>query len=421
MSKIAPVRCEYTELLPVNQLKPHPKNRNQHPTEQLARLAKLISFHGFRHPVIVSKLSGFIVAGHGRWEAAKIIGLKEVPVDYQDFDDEAAEYAFLVSDNAIAAWAELDLSGINADIGDLGPDFDIDLLGIENFVVEPADKLDPQCDEDDVPEAPVDPKTRLGDVYQLGRHRLMCGDSTSIDAVERLMDGEKAGMVLTDPPYGMFLDADFSSLKGSLKAIGKKSGSQGNKYENVIGDHEDFSPELIHTIFAAFGACKEVFLFGADYYAEHLPNKNDGSWLVWDKRKESQAEAIGAEFELCWSKQKHKRRVLRHDWSGFLSSKNTQDARNRVHPTQKPVTLFEDMIQQWGNEGDNVVDLYGGSGSTLIACEKTGRQCFMMELDPAYVSVIIERWRKFTGKEAYLLNEDGSQTAWTDVKNQEGR
>ena len=110
-----------------------------------------------------------------------------------------------------------------------------------------------------------------------------------------------------------------------------------------------------------------MFLFGADYYAELLPNKNDGSWLVWDKRKESQADAIGSEFELCWSKQKHKRRILRHDWFGFLSSENTYDARHRVHPTQKPITLFVDIINQWGKSAKVIVDIYGGSGSTLIA------------------------------------------------------
>lgn len=142
------IDCEFSELLEIAQLKEHPRNRNSHSKEQLDRLAKLIRHHGFRHPIIISKLTGYIVAGHGRLEAAKILGMKGVPVDYQEFPDADAEYAFLISDNSIAAWAELDLSGINADLGDLGPDFDIDLLGIKDFVLEPLDHgLDDKPDQ----------------------------------------------------------------------------------------------------------------------------------------------------------------------------------------------------------------------------------------------------------------------------------
>lgn len=262
--------------------------------------------------------------------------------------------------------------------------------------------------EDEAPEVDEEsePITKMGDIWQLGRHRLMCGDSTNINYVEKLMDGNKADMVLSDPPYGMNLDTDFSTIKGSMKSIGNKNHTQGNKYEKVIGDNEDFKPELITTFFDNFGYVKEMFLFGADYYAELLPSKNNGSWLVWDKRKPSQADAIGSEFELCWSKSKHKRRVLRHDWFGFLSSENQDDARNRVHPTQKPITLLTDIIKQWGGKCSNIIDLFGGSGSTLIACEQLDRTCYMMELDPKYCDVIIKRWENFTGKKAVLLNDD---------------
>lgn len=130
------IKCEYEKLLPITELKAHPKNRNKHPEDQIARLARVIEYQGWRHPIIVSNLSGLIVAGHGRLAAAQKLGLEEVPVDYQDFESEEQEYAFLQSDNAIALWAEMDLSGINADIPDLGPDFDIDMLGIKNFVID---------------------------------------------------------------------------------------------------------------------------------------------------------------------------------------------------------------------------------------------------------------------------------------------
>jgi hypothetical protein len=148
------IRCEYKKLIPLGELRPHPKNRNKHGADQIARLAQVFEYQGIRHPIIVSNLSGFIVAGHGRLDAAKKLGLTEFPVDFQDFESEESEYAFLISDNSIALWAELDLSGINADIGDLGPDFDIDLLGIKNFGLDPLpdDADEEQSNEKMAPE-----------------------------------------------------------------------------------------------------------------------------------------------------------------------------------------------------------------------------------------------------------------------------
>lgn len=263
-----------------------------------------------------------------------------------------------------------------------------------------------QVEEDDFNEETdaVETRCKAGDIWQLGEHRLMCGDSTKTEDIQNLTGGAKIDMCLTDPPYGMFLDTDFSTIHGSLKCIGRKNRTKGNKYGKVIGDNEDFKPELIQTIFDNFPNIKEMFLFGADYFAELLPDKNKGSWLCWDKRKESQADAIGSEFELIWSKNKHKRRMLRHDWFGFLSSENQKDARNRVHPTQKPVTLLVDILTQWGQETESVVDLYGGSGSILIACEQMQKRCFTMEIDPHYCDVIIARWEKLTGQQAKKIN-----------------
>jgi DNA modification methylase len=352
-----------------------------------------------------------ILAGNGTIEGAKAAGIKNVRVIETDGSEviavrrtglsEDEKVGLALADNRTADLSEWDQEMLHQlseehDISDWFTQEDLDeLLSV--------DKLDPaegNTDPDDVPETPEDPTTKPGDLWILGNHRLLCGDSTNPQHVERLMDGKKADMVFTDPPYGMFLDTDWSGIQGSMKSMGAKAGTSGNKYKKVIGDHDDFTPELIHTIFASFSYCKEIFVWGADYFAELLPNKNDGSWLVWDKRKESQAEAIGAEFELCWSKSKHKRRMLRHDWFGFLSSSNPTEARNRVHPTQKPTSLCEDVMSQWGETGDIVADLYGGSGTTLIACEKTSRHCRMMELDPAYCDVIVKRWEDFTGNTA---------------------
>jgi len=164
----------------------NPKNNNVHPKEQIERLAKLIKFQGFRNPIVVSKRTGFVVAGHGRIEASKQLGMKTVPVMYQDFENEAQEYAYLTSDNAIASWAELDLSMVNNEMLDLGPDFDLDLLGIKDFVIDPVEKFEPQSDEDDVPEV-VHPITRRGDIWLLGAYYECekCKKRYEIDKVDR--------------------------------------------------------------------------------------------------------------------------------------------------------------------------------------------------------------------------------------------
>ena len=382
----------------ISELKNNPNNPRKN-DNAVDTVAKSIQKYGFRNPLIIDD-AGIVWCGNTRLKAAKKLKLKEVPcIVVNDLtEQQMTELALLDNKtNEIAEWDTDMLSDIlkSVDLSDFDLDWNVD-LDIGDIEKEPEE------DDFDIDEnIPEHPKSKLGDIYQLGNHRLMCGDSTKKEEVNLLMNGEKADMVLSDPPYGMFLDTDFSSCLGSL---GRKSHTQGNKYDKVIGDNEDFKPELIYTFFDNFNYVKECFLFGADYFAELLPNKNNGSWLVWDKRKESQADAIGSEFELIWSKEKHKRRVLRHDWFGFLSSQNPYDAQHRVHPTQKPVSLLVDILQQWGKDSKNIVDLYGGSGSTLIACEQLNRNCYMMELDPKYVDVIIARWEKYTGQKAIKIN-----------------
>ena len=227
-------------------------------------------------------------------------------------------------------------------------------------------------------------KVKTGDLWRIGEHRLLCGDSTRHEDVERVMGGEKAEACVTDPPYGMDLDTDWTDVIG---IIGRKNKTTGNKYAPIIGDDKPFDPAPIFELWDA----KEMFLFGADYYAEKIPNRLAGSWLVWDKRKDSQADAIGAEFELCWSKVKHKRRMLRHDWFGFLSSSNASDAHNRQHPNQKPVTLMSDILGQWTPEGCIISDPFVGSGTTLVACQNFNRRCRAIEISPAYCAVTLQR------------------------------
>ena len=384
--------------LKLTEIKPYGKNPRKN-DGAVDAVAESIKQCGYCSPIVVDE-NYEVLAGHTRLKALKKLGRKECEVVVTEGLTEEQNQKYRILDNKTGEFAEWDLDILQEQLKDLdfeGFDFGFEFPSFE----EPL-----QIVEDEIPEVDDEnePTAKTGDVWQLGRHRLMCGDSTSATDVEKLMNGNKADIVLSDPPYGMNLDTDFSTIKGLMKSIGKKNHTQGNKYNRVIGDNEDFKPELISTFFDNFGYVKEMFLFGADYYAELLQDKNNGSWLVWDKRKPSQADAIGSEFELCWSKTKHKRRMLRHDWFGFLSSENQQDARNRVHPTQKPITLIVDILNQWGNGCSNVIDLYGGSGSTLIACEQLGKTCFMMELDPHYVDVIIARWEKFTGQKAVKLN-----------------
>ena len=236
-------------------------------------------------------------------------------------------------------------------------------------------------------------------------HRLMCGDSTKEEDVAKLMNGNKADMVFTDPPYGMNLDTDYSGMKSEIF----KGGIGGKKYDEGIVD--DFNPKMIDLILSL--NVKEMFLWGADYFAEYLPNKNDGSWIVWDKRANgndnieedySSDKMYGSCFELCWSKTKHKRDIARVKWAGMFGTEK-QDTKKRLHPTQKPLELCDWFIKKYSNLNDNILDLFGGSGSTLIACEQLDRICYMMELDPKYVDVIINRWENFTGEKAVLLNE----------------
>jgi DNA modification methylase len=375
------IHCLYDDLKDPATLSAHPKNRNKHPKEQIERLAKILEYQGWRYPVKISKRSLYITSGHGRVEAALSMGWDQVPVQYQDYESDEQEYSDVQSDNAIASWAELDLSAINQDVGDLGPDFDIDLLGIEDFVIEPADKLDPQCDEDEVPEK-VEPKTKLGDIYKLGNHRLMCGDSTSIDAVEKLIGGETIDLVYTDPPYGISI----VEMGGVFK-----------EYKKVLGD------DSIHTAIDAYNVCiskgiQRLIFWGGNYYSSFLTNSK--CWIVWDKQ--GGKHLTYADCELAWSNLDSVVRMFTHIWPGFRKSSEVDE--KRVHPTQKPVALAESIFTLMCEDSKSVLDLFGGSGSTLIACEKTNRKCFMMELDPYYCDVIVARWEKYTGKKAELVN-----------------
>lgn len=381
------------------------RNYRKHNDKNISLIRKSVDDCGLGRSIVIDK-NNEIVAGNGlvssiskdtKIKVVETDGSQLVVVKRTDLDtNDEKRKKLAVMDNSSSDSSAFDMELLSLDFDNV----QLEDMGINITELDSIDNA--EVVEDEVPEE-VETRVKKGDVWILGDHRLMCGDSTLITDIQKLMNGQKADMVLSDPPYGMHLDTDFSDCIGS---IGRKNSTRGNKYKSVIGDNEDFKPELIDTFFINFGYVKEMFLFGADYFAELLQNKNEGSWLVWDKRKESQADAIGSEFELIWSKNKHKRRMLRFDWFGFLSSKDPKEARNRVHPTQKPTSLLAEIIKQWGKDVNTIVDLYGGSGSTLIACEQLHKQCFVMEIDEHYCSVIIQRWENLTNQKAQLVKQD---------------
>ena len=389
-------------MLATKDLIPYARNTRTHSDEQVNQIVSSIKEFGFTNPVLVDQ-DNMIIAGHGRVMAANKLKLGKVPTICLKHLTEAQKKAYIIADNRLALNAGWDEDMLKVELEELNDlEFDISLLGfedkeIESLLSEPTEGL---TDEDAVPDLPEEPTTKLGDLWILGEHRLLCGDSTSIDAVDKLMDGNKADMVFTDPPYGMFLDTAMSERKT------KKDNwvSKPKKYDKVIGDHEDFKPELITSILDI--DAKEVFIWGADYFAELLPKKNDGSWIVWDKRAGVESMKWStSEFELCWSKKRHHRKIARITWSGILGTEQEHDGKSgRVHPTQKPTQLAVWFFDNWGADNDLVVDIYLGSGSTLIAAEKTNRKCYGMELDPKYCDVIIQRWEEFTGNKAELSN-----------------
>lgn len=395
------IHCLYDKLVNPKELKFHPQNRNKHPEDQIERLAEILEYQGWRYPVKVSKRTGFITSGHGRVMAALKNKWKEVPVNEQEYDDGDQEYADVQADNAIASWASIDLSSIKVDIKDLKADFNIKMLGIKKLDNEIT--KDGLCDDDEVPEA-VEPKSKIGDIYQLGDHRLMCGDSTSIDAVEKLMNGEKADMVFTDPPYGDNMAGfDFRGLKGDDKLKNFKRGSIKNDKDigflrdvaaNVSVVCKEKSPKIVFFKWSKWEEVMECFRsFGSP-----------SACCVWDRVRIATAQFIFNpvhEFAFFWGSLLEKKNTsnLTNVWRCKKEVENRE-----LHPTVKPIEIIENAINAACENRGLVLDVFGGSGSTLIACEKTNRKCFMMELDPHYVDVIVARWEKYTGKTAELLN-----------------
>jgi DNA modification methylase len=399
---------------PIDLLIPYAKNARVHDDAQIAQLAGSIKEFGFNNPILIDKDNG-IIAGHGRIMAARKLGLTEVPTILLDHLNETQRKAYILADNRIAINSTWDNEMLSLELSDIKDDVSLAMLGFSvdelDALLNPTQLTDGLTDEDAVPDLTEEPKTKLGDIYQLGNHRLMCGDSTSIDAVDRLMDGQKADMIFTDPPYGM----SYGGGRAQGENVKFKNRSGGIKAHGMILGDDKTGDDLIQLIRDALLSAVTTTKEGSSAYvcfpwrtytefeAAMLEcGLKASACIVWDKKSiglgqsnyRPQHEFIFYCKGGAWYGDKAQSDV----W--YMSRGATGQY---VHPTQKPVELIEKAINNSSKAGDIIIDCFGGSGSTMIAAEKLGRHSRLMELDPKYCDVIIKRWEDFTGKKAELL------------------
>tara|TARA_R110002167_G_scaffold349004_1_gene560741 strand:- start:2 stop:1252 length:1251 start_codon:yes stop_codon:yes gene_type:complete len=396
------------EYVSIDTLIPYARNARTHSDAQVAQIAASITEFGWTNPILTDGVKG-VIAGHGRLLAARKLGNNEVPIIELSHLTDSQKRAYIIADNKLslnAGWDDEVLSVEMEELDDEG--FDLTLTGFGDEELEGLLEKENTglTDDDAVPEVPDNPVSKLGDIWELGNHRVMCGDSTSIDTVDLLMNGQKADMVFTDPPYGM-------SYGGGRAAGSTKKGAKVKAHGMIIGDDlrgDDLNKLISDSISklhshsktdAAFYVCFPWRTYTEFYGALSNIGLEPNSCIVWDKKSiglgqsnyRPQHEFIFYVKGGAWYGDKAQSDV----W--YMSRGATGEY---VHPTQKPVELVEKTINNSSKGGDLIGDCFGGSGSTLIACEKTGRVSYSMELDPKYVDVIINRWQDFTGKEATL-------------------
>lgn len=387
---------------PLDRLVPYERNARTHSPEQVAQIVASIQEFGFTNPLLVGGADG-ILAGHGRLAAAKDMGLAEVPVIVLNHLSAEQRRAYILADNKLALNAGWDEELLRLELGDLQlAEFDLSLIGFSDEeladLLPEVEQLPPEdADADAVPEAPQDPITKPGDVWLLGKHRLMCGDSTSIEAIETLTGGG-VDMWLTDPPYNVAYEG---KTKDALKI--KNDSMADETFRQFLRD--------------AYVAADTAMKAGAVFYIWHADSEGynfrgaakDAGWkvrqcLVWKK----QTLVMGRQdyhwkHEPClygwkdgaghlWASDRKQTTILEFD----------RPTSSQEHPTMKPVALFEYQLLNNTKGGDKVLDSFGGSGTTMIAAEKNGRIACLMELDPRYCDVIVKRWQQFTGKTATL-------------------
>lgn len=401
------LKVEYRD---INSLIPYARNSRTHSEEQIVQIAASIREWGWTNPVLIDEQGG-IIAGHGRVLAGRKLGIDRVPCITLTGLTEAQKRAYVIADNRLALNAGWDMDMLKVEFAELEKlDFSLALTGFD--LDEIASLLAPAgteglTDEDAVPDAPAVPVTVLGDIWVMGNHRLMCGDSTSVDAVEKLMGGARADLIFTDPPYGMSYE-----------------GGRGKKQFGMIKNDDAQGADLIDLVRSALLTAKASTKPGAAAYVcfpwrtyaefERALSEADlkiSACIVWDKKSVGlghQDYRPQHEF-IFYSKggQFFGDRSQSDVW--YMGRGNTGDY---VHPTQKPVELIERAVTNSSKAGDCVIDCFGGSGSTLIACEKTARAARLMELDPVYCDVIVARWEAFTGQKA---KREGDGALFSDL------
>jgi len=398
-----PIKMEIQQIK-IDEILPYAKNAKKHPKEQVQKIAQSIKRFGFKQPLVIDK-NKVVIVGHGRFEAAKMLGLKELPCLLADDLSGEEIKAYRLVDNKLneSAW-DMDLALPELKLLDIGlqelTGFDMDLL------IEPDEK------DDEVPELPEEPKSKPGDIYQLGNHRIMCGDSTKIEEVEKLMDGNKADCVVTDPPYntgmkgkGVTFDYDWSKKKEKARL------------SHMFNDQIENWPQFLKDIFANYFAATKgqcAFYVFIDWrkvgdvrsaIEEIMDVKNV---IVWDKKVHGLGSDYKSTYELCIVGKKGKPEIRNRFGLDYQDIWRLQReiGRNEMHATVKPVKpveLLEKPIKHASKEDDIILDLFLGSGSTLIAAEKTNRICYGMEIDPKYIDVIIKRYEDYTGNKAKKL------------------
>lgn len=363
---------------------PYARNSRTHSDDQINQIAASIKEFGFLNPIIIDGENG-IIAGHGRVMAANKLNIKELPCVDASHLSETQRRAYVIADNKLALNSGWDIEMLRVEFDELQEaGFDLELTGFsmdEIADLQIEELTEGLTDEDETPECPDVPTAVLGDIWRLGNHRLMCGDSTSIDEVEKLMDGNKADMVFTDPPYNVA----FNGRSGKHDVI-----MNDNMSEN---DFTDFIDDVIQTIKVINPSVYYIWC-NWDFYGVLQGKLNYKSCIVWAKNVFGLGNGYRHQHEFCLFNGKIDEHIKNESdlWSIKKDSKY-------VHPTQKPVEL---SVRAFSNhiKLKNVLDLFGGSGSTLIGAEQTGRNAYLMELDPKYIDVIISRWQNFTGKEA---------------------
>jgi DNA modification methylase len=369
--------ADHVERRSVESLIPYARNARTHSDAQVAQLAASIQEWGWTTPVLIDE-TGSIIAGHGRVMAARKLGIEDVPVMVAAGWSEAQRRAYVLADNQLATNAGWDVDLLKVELGDLGEmGFDLDLIGFDNLGDLLAEETEGLTDPDEVPETPAEPITVLGDVWTLGRHRLMCGDSTSVDAVEKLMARNVPNAIITDPPYGIGIDGQKKSVSANPK--------HNRKHHEKKGWDSERPDESIFNYIVSTGI--PAVIWGGNYFADLLPATR--GWLYWNKGQDGLTMSDG---ELAWTTED---RPLRS------KTVNRSALKGSVHPTQKPTEIIEFSAEYLSvPQKGAVLDLFAGSGTVGIVCEKTDRRAFLMEKDLGYCDVIIQRWQNFTGQKA---------------------